>query len=162
MAILPDTSENAAVRLCERLRQRLDEQPFITQDGERIPLRMSIGVASYPVDARRVNELIALADSSLYSSKQRGGDSITTATAPEDDAKSPGGMFGVLDGLVNAVDTKDKYTRHHSEDVTHIALQIARQMVLSPESQGALRIAGLLHDVGKIGIPDRILRKPAG
>ena len=58
------------------------------------------------------------------------------------------------------VDNKDRYTRHHSEDVTRHALVIAQRLGLSNDSQRVLRIAGLLHDVGKIGVPDRILRKP--
>lgn len=161
MAILPDTRSKAAVKLCERVRGVLNERPFVTADGESIPLRMSFGVAAYPDDARRVNELIALADAALYGSKQRGGDRVTAgADQDEADVDMQGSMFGVLDSLVTAVDTKDKYTRHHSEDVTRLALLIAQQLLLSTESQKALRIAGLLHDVGKIGVPDRILRKP--
>ncbi len=58
------------------------------------------------------------------------------------------------------MDHKDHYTRKHSEDVTTYSLHIAQAMGLSEETQRTLRIAGLLHDVGKIGVPDRILRKP--
>lgn len=81
---------------------------------------------------------------------------------PANAAKSwPAGNFGVLDGLVTAVDNKDHYTRQHSEEVTSYAMNIAEAIGLSKEAQRTLRIAGLLHDVGKIGVPDRILRKPA-
>jgi HD-GYP domain-containing protein (c-di-GMP phosphodiesterase class II) len=61
---------------------------------------------------------------------------------------------------VQTVDHKDRYTRKHSEEVTRWALTVARRLALSNETERALRIAGLLHDVGKIGIPDSILRKP--
>ena len=67
----------------------------------------------------------------------------------------------MLDGLVAAVDNKDHYTRQHSEDVTAYAVALAGELGLSAESQRTVRIAGLLHDVSKIGVPDRILRKPA-
>src|SRR5262249_37981850 len=68
--------------------------------------------------------------------------------------------FSILDGLVTAVDRKDHYTRAHSEEVTRLALLLGSGLGLSPETLRALRLAGLLHDVGKIGIPDRILKKP--
>jgi len=161
MVILPDTGISGTVEFCQRLRTALADRPFAAPDGGTIPLRLSFGVASYPADARHVNELIGLADGHLYASKQHGGDVITTVDESEDDRHGQGsGMFGVLDALVTAVDNKDRYTRRHSEDVTELALAVARWISLSEESQRALRIAGLLHDVGKIGVPDRILRKP--
>jgi putative nucleotidyltransferase with HDIG domain len=61
---------------------------------------------------------------------------------------------------VIAVDTKDRYTRRHSEDVARYASFIARHVGMDEEFQSTVRLAGLLHDVGKIGIPDAILRKP--
>ena len=66
----------------------------------------------------------------------------------------------MLDGLVTAVDGKDHYTRKHSDDVSEQAVLLASELGLSSETQRCLRIAALLHDVGKIGIPDHILRKP--
>ncbi len=66
----------------------------------------------------------------------------------------------MLQGLVRAVDVKDHYTQEHSEVVTDAALLLGQQLNLSEETLRALRIAGLLHDVGKIGIPDHILKKP--
>jgi putative nucleotidyltransferase with HDIG domain len=68
--------------------------------------------------------------------------------------------FNVLQGLVFAIDTKDRYTKHHSEDVARYAVFLARQLGLDPSVVEAVRTAGLLHDVGKIGLPDEILRKP--
>jgi len=160
-AILPDTDTRGAIEFCQRLRDGLADRPFVAPDGGVIPLRLSFGIASYPADARHVNELIGLADGNLYRSKQQGGGAITAAEKSEDDPQGHGGgMIGVLGALVTAVDNKDRYTRQHSEDVTQLALAIAQRMSLSPESQRALRIAGLLHDVGKIGVPDRVLRKP--
>jgi putative nucleotidyltransferase with HDIG domain len=65
-----------------------------------------------------------------------------------------------LQGLVIAVDTKDRYTKRHSEDVARYAIFLATRLGLDDELVRAIRVSGLLHDVGKIGIPDRILRKP--
>ncbi len=71
------------------------------------------------------------------------------------------GSFDILQGLVIAVDTKDRYTKRHSEDVARYAVFLARLLGLDDEVQHTIQLAGLLHDVGKIGIPDVILRKPS-
>jgi len=63
--------------------------------------------------------------------------------------------------LAEAVDAKDAYTRGHSERVGVYASRIARELGLRKEMIERVYIAGLLHDVGKIGVPDRIITKPA-
>ncbi|CAN5556460.1 hypothetical protein BH09CHL1_BH09CHL1_07290 [soil metagenome] len=62
--------------------------------------------------------------------------------------------------LVSAVDAKDPYTRGHSERVSRLARIIATEMELSPQDIDTIELAGLLHDFGKIGVPDAILHKP--
>jgi HD-GYP domain-containing protein (c-di-GMP phosphodiesterase class II) len=62
--------------------------------------------------------------------------------------------------MVSAIDNKDGYTRKHSEEVTQYSLDIARAMNLSEDMLRTIQLAGILHDVGKIGVPDSILRKP--
>ena len=68
--------------------------------------------------------------------------------------------FSTLDALVSAVDNKDHYTRRHSAHVAEHSAAIVKSLGFSKERQEVLRVAALLHDVGKIGLPDRILRKP--
>ena len=68
--------------------------------------------------------------------------------------------FTMLDALVAAVDNKDRYTRRHSEDVLAYGLQIAEALGLDKPTRHTVAVAALLHDVGKIGVPDAILRKP--
>ena len=63
--------------------------------------------------------------------------------------------------LAGAVDEKDPYTRGHSDRVTKYSVMIATEMGLAEESIEIVRVAAQLHDVGKIGIEDRILKKPA-
>lgn len=62
--------------------------------------------------------------------------------------------------LAKAVDAKDSYTRSHCETVSQLCVLIAEQLGLPAEDVEQLRLAGLLHDVGKIGVPDAILQKP--
>jgi response regulator RpfG family c-di-GMP phosphodiesterase len=69
-------------------------------------------------------------------------------------------LSGTIRALVTAVDAKDPYTATHSERVTQIAMQFGKALRLSENQLGILEFAALLHDVGKIAIPDSILRKP--
>jgi diguanylate cyclase (GGDEF)-like protein/putative nucleotidyltransferase with HDIG domain len=160
LLVLPETSADEAGRLAEKLRAALREDPYVTAAGERIPIRASFGIAAYPDDVPDANGLVALADANLYASKRRGGDAVTGSEEERLLRDDEGGAFGLFESLVTAVDNKDRYTRRHSEAVTEYALAISREMGLSEESQRVLRVASLLHDVGKIGVPDRILRKP--
>lgn len=70
-------------------------------------------------------------------------------------------FYGILRSLVNALEAKDRYTGKHSERVTHYAHRIAREMGCGVGEIEALRTVGYLHDIGKIGIADSILNKPA-
>jgi len=69
-------------------------------------------------------------------------------------------FMGSIQMLAGAVDEKDPYTRGHSDRVTKYSLMIASEMGLDPGFLEILRISAQLHDVGKIGIEDRILKKP--
>jgi response regulator RpfG family c-di-GMP phosphodiesterase len=71
-------------------------------------------------------------------------------------------FYGILKSLVNALEAKDPYTGKHSERVTAYAVQAARQLDCTPAQIGSLESIGYLHDLGKIGIADSILNKPAG
>ena len=69
-------------------------------------------------------------------------------------------FLGSIRMLAAAIDEKDPYTRGHSDRVAKYSLHIGRQLGLSPEELDRLRISALLHDVGKIGVDDRVLKKP--
>ncbi len=70
-------------------------------------------------------------------------------------------LFSTLYAFVKAIEARDPYTEQHSNRVTRIAMVIGRQMGCSEEELGILNTAGYLHDIGKIGIRDQILLKPA-
>ena len=69
-------------------------------------------------------------------------------------------FLSTVKSLVSAIDAKDEYTRHHSTRVTELTLKIARNMSFSEKEIGDLELAALLHDVGKIAVPENILNKP--
>ena len=128
--------------------------------SEHLPLSVSAGLCSYPTNAESVTSLLSVATITLGEARVSGGDALRVAEAQP--AMSPTARtFGVLQGLITAVDTKDHYTRRHSEDVARYVDFIAELMNLDRETRLALHTAGLLHDIGKIGIPDVILRKPS-
>jgi diguanylate cyclase (GGDEF)-like protein len=158
--VCPDTDAHQARELAETLKARLKDRSISRPGGGTLPVAASIGVALYPQMATSQHELLALADMNLYESKAQGSGAIVGFEEPETEETACAGSFTVLDALVTAVDKRDRYTRKHSEEVTEYSLMIARELGLSEETQRTLRIAGLLHDLGKIAIPDAILKKP--
>ncbi|MDO8688802.1 MAG: histidine kinase N-terminal 7TM domain-containing protein [Dehalococcoidia bacterium] len=157
MAVLPGTDANGAAVFAGRVREALAAQPYSAPQGAKVPIHMSFGLATFPQNGLQSQKLVAVADGNLFESKQRGGETVTGERV---DDGSSSGTFEILDGLVTAVDHKDHYTRKHSDDVTEYAMSLAGALNLSEESLRTVRTAALLHDVGKIGVPDRILRKP--
>jgi HD-GYP domain-containing protein (c-di-GMP phosphodiesterase class II) len=70
-------------------------------------------------------------------------------------------FMGSIRMLANAIDEKDPYTRGHSERVAFYSMLIAKHMGMGPDEVERVHLSGIIHDVGKIGIEDKILRKPA-
>jgi putative nucleotidyltransferase with HDIG domain len=71
-------------------------------------------------------------------------------------------FMSAISSLAAAIDERDPYTRGHSERVTEYSLAIADELGVDPKVREVVHIAGLLHDIGKIGIDDSVLRKPGG
>jgi HD-GYP domain-containing protein (c-di-GMP phosphodiesterase class II) len=69
-------------------------------------------------------------------------------------------LFGIIRALTAAIDAKDPYTSGHSERVARIAVRLAEELGMPASKRSDLYLAGLLHDVGKIGIDDTVLKKP--
>ncbi len=70
-------------------------------------------------------------------------------------------FYGTIRALVATIEAKDKYTHGHSERVTEFAIILAEAVGLSPKSVDNIRLSSLLHDIGKIAVPERILNKPS-
>jgi diguanylate cyclase (GGDEF)-like protein/putative nucleotidyltransferase with HDIG domain len=157
LMILPNKTRDEATELAREIAAELEKTEFQTESDTLVPIAISIGVASFPDDASSISKLLAVADSAMYEAKKRlrGTERHAITTATEDTT------FGLLESLVLAVDAKDRYTREHSSIVADYTLKLAERLNLSEESRRALRTAGLLHDIGKIAVPDEILKKPA-
>ncbi len=162
LVIAPSALDTALAPSIAHFRDRIAELAVRFGDSERLPVTVSVGLCGYPENGRSATELLSMASVALSQAKMSGGDQVHTAeSAGTQEAQTERASFDVLQGLVIAVDTKDRYTKRHSEDVARYALFLADQLNMPPEWRRTLHIAGLLHDIGKIGIPDSILRKPA-
>lgn len=178
--IMPDTDLQTAAQVAENLREAVAQHDFalapgIHADGMELPtswvtMSVSIGVAVYPTHSTEQDGLIMAADIALYQAKHLGRNRVCTYDASLGDGRSdPYQVYAfiqdpsksAIEALAAAVDARDHYTRNHSEHVSHYALQIAEVLHLSPEEKELVQKASLLHDVGKIGVPDYVLNKPS-
>ncbi|HEX5323499.1 MAG TPA: HD domain-containing phosphohydrolase, partial [Capsulimonadaceae bacterium] len=158
--LMPGMRPEEAFEFKGRLYARLKDVGF-RPDGydATIPLSLSIGIAVYPDEASSRLDVLDLADSRLRRTKTGGTDTDEADRLRSMLTRSMEG-FSMLDALVSAVHNKDRYTRRHSEDVMAYSLQIVDEVGFEEEFRQTVAIAALLHDVGKIGVPDHILRKP--
>ena len=130
---------------------------------------MTAGVATYPDQGVGRDELIRLADSALYWAKEYGKNRVRAyrpdvielaelkrlASGPDRAAR-----FRAAASLARAVDARDVYTGSHSQRVADLAARTARRLGLPDEEVELTRLAASLHDLGKLAIPEEILRKP--
>jgi diguanylate cyclase (GGDEF)-like protein len=164
--VLPGATEAEAIDASERARALIRDGAFPGVGA----LTASFGVC-HASAAAGPNELQQMADEALYSAKRTGRDRVTSYSAelPGSQAdldpeairehlrhQTAGGVLG----LARAVDARDPATRRHSGRVADLSVQLATALGWELARCVALRDAGLMHDVGKIGVPDGILLKP--
>ena len=161
LVVLPSTGTEGALQFSERLLETLHSSPCVTEQGMSIPVRVSLGVATFPGDAQSPAQLVEIADANLYAAKQQGGDTVTSTPRSEGELPDAHGILGVAGKLLAVVGARDHYTRRHSEQVTLYALSLGESLGLSEESLNTLHVAAMLHDVGKIGVSGHLLRRPS-
>jgi putative nucleotidyltransferase with HDIG domain len=155
--IAPDTTGAAALTVADRLRTSI--AGALGELG--MPVTLSAGVTDLTA-ATTTTDLLDLADSALYHAKHHGRDQAVHYTPGIDQTGDERRRaLGGLTVLARAVDAKDSPTQRHSERVASISTQLALRLGWTPERCTRLREAALLHDVGKIGVPESILTKPA-
>lgn len=163
--LLSDTGEQDAYTAVERLHARLWQASFPHAE----PVTVSAGIASYPTSASDRDQLLRVADGALYWAKNHGKNrscvyspSVVRIYTPEELAETAErhARLKAAEGLIRVVDAKDTYAGAHSQSVSRLVEGIARAMGLDEETVEQVRLAGLLHDLGKIAVEDRILQKP--
>jgi len=164
--ILPETALDEALDTAERIRGEL-ARLTVAHGAQAIRITASIGVAVMPDHATTREDLIGAADNASYAAKRAGKDRVRRAEAgalPHDPlalaARLDDANLATVEALASTVDAKDAYTRGHSGRVAAYAAAIAGSLGLPAADVARIRQAGVLHDVGKIGVPDAILLKP--
>jgi len=162
--ILPQTTREDAYVVAERVRVQIAK----AMGKPAIAVTSSIGLASYPADGVVADELIDMADNALYHAKRAGGNRILLSSNVLSEPLDKGGVHGTyakrnglsaVYALVSAVEAKDPYIYGHSRKVNTYAVALAEAIGLSPDEVANVSTAALLHDIGKIGIPDKVLNK---
>jgi diguanylate cyclase (GGDEF)-like protein/putative nucleotidyltransferase with HDIG domain len=164
--LLVGMDEQLALATTQSIVQRIAE----TELGKAGAITVSAGVATFPQHGRERDSLIRLADGALYWAKEHGKNQVRLARADvaelSEFRRVASGAdriarFRAAASLARAVDSRDAYTGSHSERVANLAAEIATQLGLPAAEVELTRLAGSLHDLGKLAIPEEILRKPA-
>jgi diguanylate cyclase (GGDEF)-like protein len=164
--ILPDTDAHGALTIAERLRGELRE----AFAGDAVPLTISFGIASYGQHGETAASLLRAVDEALFAAKTNGRDmtviySRTLPAVPRADTQSRDihdeRFLAVILDLAETVDLRFSGSARHSETVGRYAEMMARELGLSAQRTARVQLAGKLHDIGKVGVPDSILGKPA-
>jgi diguanylate cyclase (GGDEF)-like protein len=158
--ILPEVEGLDALRVAERTRATIGDAPALS--GE---FTLSVGVASFPSQAGRPESLIDNAGRALEWARSHGGDrtflfhSDTAEILRSESRESPADdeVLTTILALVATIDARHPSTARHSENVGRVASLLAAEMGMDPERVENVRVAGLLHDVGKIGVSDDVI-----
>jgi diguanylate cyclase (GGDEF)-like protein/putative nucleotidyltransferase with HDIG domain len=214
--LMPETNMEHARQLASKLRGWVSSDPLLREKN----ISASFGIACYPLHGSSPQELIQVADASMYLSKHQGGNAVSTAdhfdpneakkwkrdvleaylgvtlkrlfatgpeafeeiyqrltqfteslaatetgngkpsTAPAQGPQAlPQAVLDTVTSLAFAIDAKDHYTQGHSQKVSAYAALIAEAMQMSDAEVEEIRLGGVLHDIGKVGIPENILNK---
>ncbi len=164
--ILPHTFEKGGVEVAERLRRAIGAWVFPVTTSAEVRVTVSIGLCSYPQDGISPQEMIEAAQKALTFAKAMGGNQVQLARdLPTREqtgnvlALPYSGREAIVRSLAVAVDVRDGYTREHSRLVSELSAAVARRIGLPSSDIARISVGGLLHDVGKIGVPDAILTK---
>jgi diguanylate cyclase (GGDEF)-like protein/putative nucleotidyltransferase with HDIG domain len=205
--LMPETTVEQARQLASKLRGWVASDPLLRDKN----ITASFGIAGFPVHGSTPQELIQVADSSMYLSKHQGGNSVSSAEegGPNDTKKwkkdvleaylgvtlkrlfstgpeafeeiyrrleqftrslseqaggapsdtLPVAVVETVTSLALAIDAKNHYTQGHSQKVSAYAVVIAKALGMSDPEVEEIRLAALLHDIGKVGIHETILNK---
>lgn len=160
--ILPNSSTIDAFNVAERMREKF----ALEMSGRQLDITISIGVASWPGDGRTLDELCYAADMALYYAKRTGQNRTSIASRtlfslnePNLNINSEAEVLSTIYALAATLEARDKYTYGHSRRVSRYAVAAAEALNLPPEQVALISAAALLHDIGKVGIPDNVLNK---
>ncbi len=183
IALLPGTSIDGAVMIAERLRKKVEEQSFEV-NGIRVMVTVSIGICHIQDACGSLDTLLNQADQAMYQAKTAGRNQVAiwrpdfsdsllddiskSASLETDRGEWPSridtnnGKFydETIEGWARALELRDKEMQGHAQRVVHFTIELAKRYGVPDNELINIRRGALLHDIGKIAIPDPILFKP--
>jgi diguanylate cyclase (GGDEF)-like protein len=163
--LAPDSDEHGAYMLAERIRAAVHEAFADQREGQ---LTISFGISTHPLHGQSADGLLRTADQALYAAKRLGRNRsvISSAEVPGILAHGTRGAnneahveLATLVNLAEALDVRDSGSATHCQRVGRIAELTARELGLAPEAVERIRLAGILHDVGRVALPDSLVAK---
>jgi diguanylate cyclase (GGDEF)-like protein len=178
MLILTETDVEEGAILAEKLRALVQRQHFKVDGGPDIGVTISIGIAGGAGGQLRMETLVRDADAAMYSAKSLGRNQTYIFAEPDDDARVPRAPISAAGraramqigqqardaataALTSVLSPLPHYRGQPSALIATIVVDIAKQLQLSEAEVDRLRVASLLHDVGKVAVPEEILEKPS-
>ena len=166
---LPLCSSDEAAMYVERIRDNLNSVLNSSLSDTKKFLTFSAGICTYPSAASTTKQMITYANMAVDNAKKSGKNKTViysqkrsgdVAGRSAQNVEAIGQEYAsTIYALTAAIDAKDHYTFSHSENVSYLATQLAQAIGLDDEHVEMIRQAGLLHDIGKISIPESILTK---
>jgi diguanylate cyclase (GGDEF)-like protein len=176
--VLPETDVDEAAALAEKLRMLVMREPIDIEQGEPVTVTISAGVAGGLGQQMRVEELVRHADTAMLSAKGLGRNQVFVFAETTEESRVPRapisaeGRASALElgraarvaaeqMLHSVMEPQPHYRGRPSELIAVIATTMAGHLALPQAEIDRIRVASLLHDVGKVAIPEEILDKPA-
>ncbi len=138
--ILPDSSENVAAEVCNKIRTACKN----SSDSPIIP-SIALGYTVAINDEKSLSEIIKEADDHMYRNKINESNSIRSS---------------IVSSLQATLEKKTMETKEHAERIRELCLKLGKELNLSDSELDELSIAAIMHDIGKVAIPDNVLLKP--
>lgn len=163
--LLPDIDKEEAVKIAEKIRSAVEVHQFDGQ--ENLPgsnMTISIGVSSYPVNAKSEFELVKFADEACYRAKFFRKNRVEQYYSILDDLQNnieenDKEAIASVKALIAVINAKDKYTFRHVERVVYFSKIVAEILKLDDDEKKNFIFAAYMHDIGKINISEEILMK---
>jgi diguanylate cyclase (GGDEF)-like protein len=150
-----ETEAVEAVAAVNRLLIKMEELEVGAIRGPAV----SVGVAGL-VPGQRPEALLAAAGAALEQARAAGGNQVVLYAEGQSADAAQLGQGNVIAALASALEERDRYTGEHSESVVDLTGRVGEALALGSDEIEQIRTAALLHDIGKVGVPDEILHKP--
>jgi len=168
VVLYPSLRPEEVYQRAELIRETVENEFLLSKDIREF-LTVTVGISNYDVNGNTLEELITKADKAVHQRKQSGRNKTILYRENQDDIissntqvqkKIKDAFLSSIYALAATIDAKDHYTYGHSNNVSILSEALARKAGFSEDQIETVRNAGLLHDIGKVGIPESVLSKP--